>query len=185
MTMISNAYVLFKAVAVVRYGVNIFRNACYLHISYDIENWFIWQPKLPLNVFHLCSMIANDLTANPCVLTPNSPRHQNETTSFIWFLMCVSIYSFLIFFTLYEYHKLPVMTSKGTIPVHLSVFMSIKTKLRAYVFRMQHRESMRDNSEYVLLVRSCTNGLSIVIAFPFHFAISLLTTISGQSTSNF
>ena len=135
-TMISNVYVLVKAVAVVRYGANIFRSACYLHISYDIDNWFIWQPKLPLNVFHVCSIIANDLTANTCVLTPNSPRHQNETTSFVSSLMCISIYVFLIFFILYEYHKLPLMTSKGTIPVHLSVFMSIETKLRAYVFLM-------------------------------------------------
>ena len=60
------------------------------------------------------------------------------------------------------------MTSKGTIPVHLSVFMSIKTKLRSYVLRMQHRESMRDNSEYVFLLRLCANGLSFVIAFPNH-----------------
>ena len=86
---------------------------------------------------------------------------------------------FKYFFTLYEYHKLPVMTSKGTIPVHLSVFMSIETKLRAYVFRMQHRESMRDNSEYVFLVRSCTNGLSIVIVFLFNLAERLLARISG------
>ena len=80
---------------------------------------------------------------------------------------------------MYEYHKLPVMTSKGTIPVHLSVFMSIKTKLRAYVFRMQHRESMRDNSEYVFLVGSCTNGLSIVIAFLINLVLQLLAIISG------
>ena len=40
-TMILNVYVLFKVVAVVSYGANIFRNACYLHISYDIDNWFI------------------------------------------------------------------------------------------------------------------------------------------------
>ena len=60
------------------------------------------------------------------------------------------------------------MTTKGTIPVHLSFFMSIESKLRAYVFRMQHMESMRDNSEYVFLIRSCANFLSFVIALLFN-----------------
>ena len=79
---------------------------------------------------------------------------------------------FKYFFTLYEYHKLTVMTSKGTIPVHLSTFVSIETKLRACVFRMQHVESTRDNSEYVFLVRSCANGLSIVMAFLSNLVIA-------------